>query len=72
MAKQKYVEIRSQQIRMSCGIQPINEWVEIKREWDENVTRMDGKKLVKISKENITLPEQDLQDVRKKIERLKP
>ena len=29
--KKKY-EIRSQQIRKSCGVQPINEWVESGKE----------------------------------------
>jgi hypothetical protein len=46
--------IRSQQIRESCGIQPINESVEIRRrDWDEHVTRMDDERLVKISRDNI-------------------
>ena len=46
--------IRSQQIRESYDIQPINECVEIRRrEWDENVTRMDVKRLVNISRDNI-------------------
>ena len=50
----KIDRIRSQQIRESCGNQPINEWTEIKRrEWDENVTRMDAEKLVKISRDII-------------------
>ena len=40
-------------IRESCGIQPINEWVEMRRrEWDEDVRRMD-KRLFKISREII-------------------
>ena len=43
----KIDRIRSQQIRESCGINPINEWVE-RREWDEHVTRMEAEKLVKI------------------------
>ena len=34
--------IRSQQIRESCGIQPINEWVESGRQWDQHVRRMDA------------------------------
>ena len=38
---------------MSCGIQPINEWVERRREWDEHVTRTDAERLVKISRDNI-------------------
>ena len=45
---------RSQQIRESCGVQPINEWVETRRrEWDQHVTKMDAERLVKISKDNI-------------------
>ena len=47
-------EIRSQQIKESCGIQPINEWVERRRrEWDQHVTRMDAERLVKISRDII-------------------
>ena len=46
--KTKIDRIRSHQIRESCGIQPINEWVERRREWDENVARMDAERLVKI------------------------
>ena len=47
--------IRSQQIRESCGIQPINEWVERrKREWGQHVTRMDPERLVKITRDNIS------------------
>ena len=39
--------IKSQQIRESCDIQPINEWVERRRgEWNEQVTRMDADILV--------------------------
>ena len=57
--------IRRQQIRESCGIQPINEWVKRRRrERDEHVTRMNAKGLVKISRE-IYLLEEDLQDLRK-------
>ena len=48
MAKTKIDRIRSQQIRESCGIQPIDEWVERRREWGEHVTRMDAEILVKI------------------------
>ena len=49
MAGKRIIDrIRSQQIKESCGIQPINEWMERRRrEWDENVTRMDSEKLVK-------------------------
>ena len=45
--------MKGQKIRKSCGIQPINEWVERRREWDEHVTRMIAERLVKISKDNI-------------------
>ena len=46
--------IRNQQIRESCGSQPINEWVERRRRrYDEHVTRMDAEKAVKISRDNI-------------------
>ena len=47
MAKQKIDRISSQQIKESCGIQPIDEWVERRRrEWD-------AERLVKISRDNI-------------------
>ena len=50
VGKTKIGRIRSQQIRESCDIQPINEWVERRRrrrrrEWDEHVTRMNSKRL---------------------------
>ena len=46
--------MRSEQIRESCGIQPINGWVEIgRREWDKYVSRMDTERLVKITSDNI-------------------
>ena len=42
VGKTKIGRIRSQQIRESFGIQPVNEWVErIRREWDQHTTRMD-------------------------------
>ena len=46
--KTKIDSIRSQQIRESCGIQPINEWAKRRRrrEWDEHVTRMEAERLV--------------------------
>ena len=49
VGKTKIDRIRSQQIRESCGIQLINEWVERRRgiEWDEHVTRMDAHRLLK-------------------------
>ena len=37
------------------SIQPINEWVERRREWDEHVTRMDAERLVKISRDSIRI-----------------
>jgi hypothetical protein len=45
--------IRSQQFRESCDIQPINEWVERRREWEEHVTRMEAERLVKITRDHI-------------------
>ena len=56
VGKTKIDRIRNQQIRKSCGIQAINEWVERRRrrEWDEHVTRMDAERLVKISRDSIT------------------
>ena len=53
VGKTKIDRIRSQQIRESCGIQPVNEWMERRKEWDEHVTRMDAERLVKISRDNI-------------------
>ena len=47
VGKTKIDRIRRQQIRESCGIQAVNEWVERRRTtrrrggWDEHVTRMD-------------------------------
>ena len=40
---------RHKQIREFCGIQPINEWVERRIEWDQHVTRMNAERLVRIS-----------------------
>ena len=52
VGKTKIDRIRSQQIREFSCIQPINEWVERRRrEWDEQVTRMDSERLVKISRD---------------------
>ena len=43
--------MRSQQIRESCSILPVNEWVERRRrEWDEPITKMDAVRLFKISR----------------------
>ena len=54
VSKSKIDRIRSQQIRESRGIQPVNEWVERKRrEWNQHVTRMDTERLVKIARDNI-------------------
>ena len=54
VGKIKIDRIRTQQIRESCGIQPINELVERRRrEWNEHVTTMNAERLVKISKDNI-------------------
>ena len=52
VCKTKIDTIRIQQIRESCVIQPINEWVERRRDWDEYVRRMDAERLVKISRDN--------------------
>ena len=47
--KTKIDRIRSQQIRESCGVQPINEWVERRRrEWGQHVTRKNAQRLVQI------------------------
>jgi hypothetical protein len=54
IGKTKIVRIRSQQIRDSCEIQPINEWVERRRiERNEPLTRMDAERLDKISRDSI-------------------
>ena len=54
VGKTKIDRIRRQQIRESCGIQPVSEWVERRRrEWDEHVTKMDAERLVKTSRNNI-------------------
>ena len=65
VGKTKIDWIRSQQIRESCGIQPINEWVDRRkrrRELDEHATSMDDNRLVEVWRD---LPEEDLQDARK-------
>ena len=46
VGKPKTDRIRSKQIRETFGIQPINKWVERRREWDEHVRRMDAEGLV--------------------------
>ena len=69
VGKTKIDRIRNQQIRESCGTEPINERVQRRRrrrrrsEWDEHVTRMDAERLVKITRD-MYLPEH-LKDVRK-------
>ena len=58
VGKTKIDRLRSQQIRDSCDIQPINEWVERRRrrrKRDQHVTRMDAERLVKISRANISV-----------------
>ena len=46
--------IRRQEIRESCGVLTIHEWVvRRRRECDERVTRMDAERFVKISKYNL-------------------
>ena len=53
VGKTKINRIRTQQIRESCDIHPI-EWMERRRrEWDENVMRMNAEKFVKTSGDNI-------------------
>ena len=53
--KTKIDRIKSQKIRISCGNEPINEWVERRRtEWDEHVRRMDAERVETISSGNIT------------------
>ena len=52
----KVVRIRSKKIRESSDIQPIIEWMEIRRQiwkWDEQATGMDAERLVKIPRDNI-------------------
>jgi hypothetical protein len=53
--KTKIGRIRSQQIRESCGIQPINEWFERRRrrKWEERVTIMDAERLVRSLRDTI-------------------
>ena len=52
--KTKIKRIRSQQIRESCAIHLINEWVDrIRSEWDQNVRRKNSDRLVKISRDDI-------------------
>ena len=65
VGKTKIDIIRIQEIRESCGIQTMNEWVERRgRELDQYVTRMDAERFVRISRNNV--PSEDhLQDALK-------
>ena len=54
VGKTKIERIRSQQIRESRGIQPINVWMERRGEWDEHVTRINDERLFKISGDSIS------------------
>ena len=67
VGKSKMYRIRNQQIRNSCDNQPINEWVERRREWDEHVTRVDLERLFKMSRDNM-LPEEDPRTSEEKME----
>ena len=44
VGKTKIDRIRRLQIRESCGIRSINEWVKRRREWNKLVTRMDAER----------------------------
>ena len=62
--KTKVDRMRNQQTADSCSVQPINEWKDrIRKEWDEQMTSMDSKRLVTISRFNsIYLLEDDFLD----------
>ena len=69
VGKTKIDRIRSQEIRESCGILLINEWLERRRrEWDRHVTRMDAERLVKISRDNILVERRSPGRLKKKME----
>ena len=51
----KIDRIWSQQNEL-CGIQPINEWVQRRREWDDHETRMDAERIAEISMDNTSIP----------------
>ena len=53
VGKTKIDIMRSQKIRKSYGIKPINEWVERRRELEEHVSRMDDERLVKTSRTSV-------------------
>ena len=63
----KIDRIRSQYIRESCGIQPINESVERirRRKRGEHAIRMDAERLVKISRDNTPACRRSPEDIRK-------
>ena len=67
VGKRKIDRIRSKQITESCGIQPIKEWVERIRQWDEHLTRMVTERLVKITFRKMISGKSE-----KKMERLSP
>ena len=53
---EELLNLRSQQIRETRGIQTNNEWVERRRrrrKWDQHFIRIDAERLVKISRGNI-------------------
>ena len=73
VGKTKIVRIRSQQIRESCNIQTINEFVERRRKkWSEHLTKMDAERLIKISSDNIFAGKNISWTSEKKTERLNP
>ena len=52
VGKPKIDRIKCRQMRESCSIQPVNDCVERRREW-EHVNRIDAERLVKISSDSI-------------------
>ena len=70
VGKTKADKIKSQRTRESCSIQPINVWVERRREWDEHITRMEVERLAKISRDNIPAGRFLREVHKKKMERL--
>ena len=53
VGRTKIDRIRSQQIRESSCIQPINVWAERRRDWNEHVPRMYAERLIRVSRDNI-------------------
>jgi hypothetical protein len=45
-------KIRSDQLQQLSGIQDIVKWVNIRREWDAHVNRMEDNRLAKIASDN--------------------